>query len=123
MLTPAEEATLKRLAAEHTPMSRPAVDLRKAQQPDTGDYLQRELARCEKIVTVNAEEDFTVINRLRDANVLGKKERLMEFFSRTGLGRAQLLSMSKSAIQSFVRQAEANTADSAPAPEVRAILT
>jgi hypothetical protein len=110
MFSSHEEQTLRRLVAEHTPLPKPITDLGKVHNPATGDYLTRELARCKPIQSVNPEEDYATINKLRDAGVLKKGEKVMEFFARTGLGRAQLLSMNKMEIQDFVLQAEANNA-------------
>lgn len=118
MFTSQEEIVLRRIVQENTPLSRPIIDHGKTHNPVSGDYLTRELARCTPIHTVNPEEDYAVINKLRDAAVLKHGERLMEFFARTGLGRAQLLAMSIKEIQNFVRQAEANNAADGFQPQV-----
>jgi hypothetical protein len=111
MLTPQEESVLRRIVQEHTPMTRPPV--KHGQQPvvDTDAWLQREFAKCEKLRPVNPEEDWPVINRLRDAGVLKKGEKVMEFFARTLIGRAQVLTMSKDELKNAVALADERNAN------------
>jgi hypothetical protein len=106
MLTPQEEVVLRRLAQEHTPMTRPPVKYTEQPVVDTDAWLRREFAKCEKLRPIDAEQDWAVINALRSAGVLGKKEKVMEFFSRTGIGRAQVLTMSKDELKKAVALAD-----------------
>jgi|SRR5215469_12929651 len=110
MFSASEEQTLKRLAAENTPMSRPAVDHSKIHNPPTGDFLARELARCKPAANVDPEQDWEVKNKLRSAGVLRQNERVMQFFARTGIGRAQILSFSKDELRKAVALADARNA-------------
>jgi hypothetical protein len=111
MLTPQEEVVLRRLAQEHTPMTR--LPVKHTEQPivDTDAWLRREFAKCEKLRPMDAEQDWTVINTLRSAGVLGKREKVMEFFSRTGIGRAQVLTMSKDELRKAVALADERNAN------------
>jgi len=111
MFSPHEEQTLKRLAAENTPLSRPVVDHNKSHHPATGDFLAREFAKCTRIETIDPEQDYEVINILRSAGVLQKGERVMEFFARTGIGRAQILTMTKDEIKKAVTLADKRNAE------------
>jgi hypothetical protein len=111
MLTPQEEVVLRRLAQEHRPMTRPPVKYVEQPVVNMDAWLQRELAKCEKLRPMDAEQDWTVINALRSAGVLGKREKLMEFFSRTGIGRAQVLTMSKDELKKAVALADERNAN------------
>lgn len=92
-------------------MSRPAVKYSEQRQPDVGDYLQRELARCEKIHTVNPNEDYAVIAALNKAGVLNKGEKVMQWFARTLIGRHQVLSMTKDELKKAVTLADERNAN------------
>jgi hypothetical protein len=115
MLTPQEEATLKRLAAEHTPLARPPQLSHPSQSQPRGSVdtlVRREIAKG-KLQTVDLDTDYGIINILRDAGVLDKKETLGSFYSRTGLGRAQIIAWRKDLkkIRAFVQQVEKNDKD------------
>jgi len=113
MFTSEEEAVLRRLIAENTPLARPVIDpITKGHNPPTGDYLQRELAKCRPIETIDLEKDWPVINRLRNAGVLKNGEKVGEFYARTSIGRAQILAMSNEELQKAASLAdERNLAD------------
>jgi len=106
-----QEQTLKRLVAENTPLPRPVVDHNKSHHPSTGDFLAREFAKCTRIETIDPEQDYQVINILRSAGVLQKGEKLMQFFARTGIGRAQILTMSKDDLRKAVALADQRNAE------------
>jgi hypothetical protein len=108
MLTPQEEKVLRQVARERTPMQRP--HMAPQSEPNVGKYLEGELRRCgSRLPTVNANEDFKVIGKVQHA--MRKGEQLMEFYSRTGLGRAQLLVMSKDEISRAVTLADERNAE------------
>jgi hypothetical protein len=70
-----------------------------------------------KLQVVDPENDHEVIGRVR--HVMVKNEKLMEFYARTGLGRAQILRMSRDEISSFVERAVANRMNEFVPPAVR----
>jgi len=131
-LNPGEVSFLKRFVAENTPL--PKAPVQYVEKPVTevlGPIVEAEMAKG-KMQTVSMDEDYLVISILKNAGVLrevpgGKNrfekkfEHLGEFFSRTGLGRTQVLAWAKEPerIRAFVAQAEKNNAeDGVTAPPV-----
>jgi hypothetical protein len=59
-----------------------------------------------RLKPVDLNDDPSVLGRIK--HVLKPKEKLLEFYARTGLGKSQLMTMSRDEIKCFVAQAEAN---------------
>ena len=77
-----------------------------------GQVLGRIIAaykRAPKMQAVDPNSDPETIERVR--HVLRPKEKLLEFFARTGLGKAQVATMTRSQITRFVEQVERNKAN------------
>jgi hypothetical protein len=74
--------------------------------------LTRRYRAMEKMKPID-NEDPEVISRVK--HVLLKKEKLMSFYARTGLGKAQIMTMSGVEIARFVETATANSLNE-PAP-------
>ena len=64
------------------------------------------LTSLPKLQVCDPNEDHAVIGRVQ--HVMLKNEKLMQFYSRTGLGRAQILQMTRDQITNFVERAETN---------------
>jgi hypothetical protein len=71
-------------------------------------------ARETKVVTLDLDNDPETRNRLR--HVLGRHEKLGQFFARTGLAKSQIAQMSKSEITAFVSLAAERAKDDPSAP-------
>jgi hypothetical protein len=105
-LTPQEESVLKRLAQENMPLARPSTPPARQQGFSLENYLVAQFKKLKKMVMVNPNEDWGVIGRVKHTFKQG--ELLSQWYARTGLGRAQLLTMSKDQITRFVATAEEN---------------
>lgn len=66
----------------------------------TATTVGRMIRSAAKMKVVDPNEDEDVEKRVR--HCLGRGEKLGQFYSRTGLGRAQILAMSRSEISAFV---------------------
>lgn len=65
-----------------------------------------------KLKKFDPNSDDTVLQRIK--HVLNRGEALMEFYARTGLSRAQILTMSRDEISLFVEQVESSREDYRP---------
>ncbi len=137
MLTAREESVLRQMAQDHGPREvlNPNHGYEKI---TTGQYLNwlmsRDVPGPARVTagptdggnqvlntTDHVNNDSVVISRVRhvlrwkkerkDGRVIERQEFLTEFFSRTGLGKSQILEMSKTEISKFVAQAEQNNAE------------
>ena len=109
-LTATEEAALRLLARDNPlPLARPAVQYREAPAVGWGDLIDRALAKG-KMWVQNWDEDWEVLNRVK--HVMKKGEKLGQFYSRTCLGRASILRMTKDEITQAVALAEKNNLES-----------
>ncbi len=119
MLTTQEENALKRLAQEltPTPVLNPENTGWQPRGPSLSQMTEASLRRCPQMKVIDPNTDHAVEHRIK--HVLRTNEKLMEFYSRVGLGRAQILSMSKEEISLFVENAERNAADDVKAPVAR----
>lgn len=116
MLTPQEEATLKRIAHENMPSvvvnPQPPEPNFRAKTPD---LVEEDLRRRPgKMKAFDPNDDPAVLHRLR--HVLRPDETLMQFHVRTGLGRQQIMTMSKDEIARFIEIVERNSADDVQPP-------
>lgn len=100
MLTPQEEATLKRLARENPPpLFRPDVQYVEEKVVSWNDLVYRSLA-AGKLQTVNLDDDHEIVHRVK--HTMKKGEHLGQWYARTQIGRAQILQMDKDAITKAV---------------------
>lgn len=118
-LTPNEENVLRRIVAENTPMPvlNPTPEPTGYQERHGGisQLVDAELKRRPgKLQPSNPNDDPAVERRVK--HVVKRDETLTEFYARVGLGRAQILSMSRDEIARFAEHAEQNAADGVPAP-------
>lgn len=86
-------------------------------QPTIGQWIGKALdAITGKMRPVDHDADIEVRDRVR--HVMKPKEKLMEFYARTGLGKPQIMIMSRDEISLFVEQAERNrAAEALPRPQ------
>jgi hypothetical protein len=63
-------------------------------------------AKKTKLTTIDPNNDPEIISRVK--HTLHKDELLMQWYSRVGLGRAQIMQMGKQEISDFVKQADEN---------------
>ncbi len=112
MLSPREEQILREQIRDNTPMRVVGGPTSTAQPGDRefGRQINEQLEKLPKMKPVNLNENPELEYKLR--KVMKKGEKLGEFFSRTGLGLAQIMSMSDSEIRSFVAIAEENNRES-----------
>ncbi len=119
-LTQQEESTLRRVAAENTPMrvlnpmaptSETAGDDREIERL-TRRYLAapRALTGTGQDGKYHLEGEDEIVRRVR--HTMKKGEKLIEWFARVGLGRSQIFSMSRSEIEAFAEQADRNNEES-----------
>jgi len=105
MLTPHEELILKQIAArEPLPRQKAPVKYGPVTLPNLRAWFDEQCAKLKKMEIVNINEDHATENRVK--HTMKKDEKLSEWFSRTQIGRAQALSMSKEQITRAVALAE-----------------
>jgi hypothetical protein len=126
MLTAREEQILREVARDNTPMQ---VVNPGGGQGNSGETFHEEGKHLERLIQRNVETPRTTTGMREDGKYLlagedeivrrvghtmKRGEQLIQWFARVGLGKAQILSMSKSDITKFVEQAERNNLESSP---------
>jgi len=105
MLNQREESFLRKLFRESLPMFEPTQPLPTQRVEEIDDMISKSLQRG-RLTTLSLEDNHSAISRV--AHVMRKGEKFGEFLSRTGLGVAQMFTMTKDEITAFVAVAEAN---------------
>src|SRR5579871_3025893 len=100
MLSAVEEAFLRQQIRNNTPMS--VVNPQPAQTESAAEQriLEKQINSLPKMQVSDPNQDWGIINLV--SHVMRKNEKLMEFYARVGLSRAQIATMSKSEISKFV---------------------
>lgn len=122
MLTPQEENLLKDLARKNAPLQVVNPGPTSDSQMSTGQYVASLIRKWTSPLPIIAGANSdTIDNRLRrsyvgeddellarTSHVRRRKETMLQFYARVGLGAAQILTMTKSEITHFVSVAEQN---------------
>ena len=126
-LTQQEEDVLRRVARDNTPMKavNPGAHDTTGTAASEGahlDGLVKRLLAAPRTLTGMAQDgkyhlegEDDIVRRI--AHTMKKGEKLIQWFARVGLGRSQILQMSKSEISAFVEQAERNNSEGPREPE------
>jgi hypothetical protein len=112
MLTPHEESVFKEWVKNHTPLQRPQTQVKQVERSveSVTRWVDQMFARCGgKMKTQNINEDNEVESRVK--HTMLKNERLGEWYARTLIGKAQVLTMSKAEITRAVELANARNAE------------
>jgi hypothetical protein len=108
-LNESELLTLKKMAHERMPLQKPQI--KSVVQPSLNieKWFAGVISKIKKMQTIDPNDDYSVRHRVE--HVMQKNEKLMEFYSRTGLGKAQILQMNKAEITRAVELADARNAE------------
>jgi hypothetical protein len=115
MLSLIEEAFLRKQIRDNTPLQ--VVNPHPPQTESAAEQriLEKQINSLPKMKVADPNEDWGIINLV--SHTMKKGEALLAWYARIGLGRGQIVTMSRSEISKFVETVERNSAEEVRPPQ------